>query len=66
MYLHPALTPSLMEFYLAEDSQERVRNMHHLSDFKVCLSIQVRCFDVAHALWFTAMEGEHLENWSTL
>lgn len=66
MYLHSALTPSFMELYLAEDSQERVRNMYHLSDFKVCLSIQVRRFNVAHALWFTAMEGEYLESWSTL
>lgn len=34
----------------------------HLSDFQVCFSIQVGCFDVAHTLWFTAVGegGEHL------
>lgn len=38
---------------------------YHLSDFEVCLAVQVRCFDVAHTLWFTVMEGERLDAWST-
>lgn len=35
---------------------------NHLSDFKVRFSVQVRCFNVAHTLWFTAGEGEGTED----
>lgn len=38
---------------------------NHLSDFKVCFSIEVRCLNVAHTLWFTVVEGEHTDTWSS-
>lgn len=40
--------------------KERIRKDSHLSDFKVCFSIQVRCLNVAHTLWFT-VAGERIQ-----
>lgn len=58
IYMQNALCVSVWSFIL----QKKVRTgCNHLSDFKVCLAVQVRRFDVAHTLWFTVMEGEHLD-----
>lgn len=40
-------------------NKERIQVIH-LSDFKVCFSVQVRCFNVAHSLWFTVVEEEDM------
>ena len=50
--------------YSVKKNKERIQVIH-LSDFKVCFSVQVRCFNVAHSLWFTVVEEEDINTWGS-